>query len=70
MYTNAMQPDEDCCGVWPLIASSFEWTTPRLYPHLLTTPHIVGDDDIKYFVNFCPACGKPARNRIMRSAVW
>lgn len=58
----SLQPDPDCCDVWPKIMSSFSWMSYDDQPEMLSMCHIdIGGE--KFFVNFCPSCGKPARNR-------
>ena len=59
-----IQEDENCCEIWEQIAPRFDWMNYADQHEMLTMPHInVGDN--KYFVNFCPSCGKSARNRNM-----
>lgn len=59
--------DADCCDVWPKIAHAFEWKCYWDQPGMLTMPHVKDRrTDDRWFVNFCPACGKSARNRNMR----
>lgn len=59
-----MEEDKDCCEVWAQIAPRFDWMKFVDHPEMLTMPHISTGEN-KYFVNFCPSCGKPARNRYM-----
>ena len=54
--------DQDCCEVWPKIVSRFDWMEYEQQQDMLSMPHI-DDGQTKWFVNFCPACGRPARNR-------
>lgn len=58
------EEDEDCCDIWPKIAKRFDWMHFSEQPEMLTMPHLNTGDN-KWFVNFCPACGKEARNRKM-----
>lgn len=61
-----IKEDADCCEVWPKIAPKFSWFTYVDNKDMATAPHIeVGRQ--KFFVNFCPSCGKPARNRNMKA---
>lgn len=58
-----IEEDPDCCDIWPQIADRFDWMKYDHQREMGSMPHInVG---ARYFVNFCPACGKPARNRNM-----
>lgn len=61
-----IEEDVDCCGVWPKIAKRFSWMQFSGQKDMSSMPHIdVGAT--KFFVNFCPSCGKPARNRNMKT---
>lgn len=57
-----VQPEPDCCEVWPKIMSRFNWMVFSDDNRVASMPHI-DDGEQKWFVNYCPACGKPARNR-------
>jgi hypothetical protein len=59
-----IKEDQDCCEVWPKIAIRFNWMRYENYPEMASMPHI-SDGENKWFVNYCPSCGKPARNRNM-----
>lgn len=61
-----MEEDKDCCQVWSIIAVRFDWMKFVDEQELLTMPHI-NEGGNKWFVNYCPACGAPARNRIMKA---
>ena len=61
-----IQPDPNCCDIWPLICHTFEWMHYADQPEMATMPLIKGSDGKSYFVNYCPACGAKARNRNMR----
>lgn len=61
-----IEEDKDCCEVWAQIAPRFDWMKYSDQPEMLTMPHINTGEN-KYFVNFCPSCGKSARNRNMKA---
>jgi hypothetical protein len=60
-----MEPDPNCCEVWPLIAAALQWFVFEDQPEMATTPYMTGTDGQRYFVNHCPSCGANARNRQM-----
>lgn len=64
-------PDPNCCDVWPEIAFMFNWMvyteqeTMASMPHIDTTK-IKGKSGNRWFINYCPSCGRDARNRNMK----
>lgn len=66
MNETLIKEDADCCCVWPEIARKFGWFQYIDQQSMSSMPHIdVGSK--KFFVNFCPSCGSPARNRNMKT---
>lgn len=66
MNEKIIKEDADCCNVWKEIARKFGWLQYTDQPGMSTMPYIeVGAT--KFFINFCPSCGKPARNRKMKT---
>jgi hypothetical protein len=59
-----IKEDPDCCEVWPQIAIRLDWMSYDGQPSMLSMPHLFVQGQ-RWFVNFCPSCGKPARNRNM-----
>ena len=60
-----LKPEPDCCDVWQHIMRSFKWMvfSGDDDNELATMPHLEGTDGNLWFVDFCPSCGKSARNR-------
>lgn len=57
--------DTDCCPEWPKMVHAFGYFTYEDYPEMATMFHVRNSDGNAWRVNFCPACGKPARMRNM-----
>ena len=53
---------QNCCDSWPALATSFSWSYKAAGKGVLVTPCIAAGDN-RYLVNYCPSCGKPARDR-------
>ncbi len=61
-----LKPSEDCCPQWESVIPIVRWFSFADKKGLMVMAHIPSlTDDSKWRINYCPCCGKDARDRLI-----